>query len=433
MFDQKNKSFEINNKLMKLGGDWHGILSVYKEKHQDFNHVNWSSAVSKLSRVDKKAMERVKASNAYRAFIGDLVEQLTAAPKLGDFRDPRRVASIVHSLAELRVNPRQIAGFLDAVNSDAEWLVENSSPQNVATMARAFAFLRTPAPALFKQIDKRSANLVKKGTPRNVAMVAGAFASLKFRGRTLFDNIAAHSPALVENGTRNTIKNTASAMRILHLPVPYQFEVSLNAKPPPISYEVSAASTSHCRINERLMEAGDDWQGVLAVWAEESEAFDDVNWATAVSKLRKSAPDDIAALKRSEQFGVFVRNLSLKMTASPALRDFGSVRAVGGILQCLAKLDVDVELIEGILKAVNTKENSDWIVQEGNALDIANTAWALAELDTPAPTLFKKIDDCYEKFLKAGGKRDIFVTIKAFTKLNAPSPNLTSQVVIVKK
>jgi hypothetical protein len=189
------------------------------------------------------------------------------------------------------------------------------------------------------------------------------------------------------------------------------------------------------RINQRIASQGSDWLGILSIYSAEHDTFSDVNWATTMSKLGRVAGRDRTQMKRSDGYRAFVRDLSLKMTASPDLRHFalsGGVQAISNIMHAFAKLKVPTKdkNIAAVLSTVDS--NSKWIVEaaveKGYTQAISNTAWAFATLDVPAPSLFKKIDERASFLVDNGNPQNIANTAWAFATLNISAPSLFKKI-----
>jgi very-short-patch-repair endonuclease len=180
------------------------------------------------------------------------------------------------------------------------------------------------------------------------------------------------------------------------------------------------------KINKLLFEAGNDWRGILSVFTTEHVNFNHVNWATTLSKLGRLRERDVASMKLVGGFHDLIRDLSGEMTASPELKKFGGVREVANIVHALAKMRASGDDVDAILNA--TDNDAEWLVANGNSQEIANTAWAFATLNTPAPNLFKKIEERASFLVENGKPQEIANTAWAFATLGCDAPALFSAV-----
>jgi len=85
------------------------------------------------------------------------------------------VANVVHGLAKLKQPNKAI---MRKVNEEAEWMVKEGKPQEIATSAWSFAKIDVKAPELFKGIETRASFLVKEGDQQNIANTAWSFATM---------------------------------------------------------------------------------------------------------------------------------------------------------------------------------------------------------------------------------------------------------------
>jgi very-short-patch-repair endonuclease len=74
------------------------------------------------------------------------------------------------------------------------------------------------------------------------------------------------------------------------------------------------------------------------------------------------------------------------------------------------------------------EERASFLVENGKPQEIANTAWAFATLNVPAPALFKKIDARASFLVENGIPRNIAITAWAFAALKTPAPALFKEI-----
>jgi hypothetical protein len=353
---------KVNNRLVNMpDGSWRNILSIYYNNRVGFDHVNFATLLSKLTRVSPDHHESMKQSKIYRTFLGDLSQRMTASEKLSDFGGVRGVASIVHSLAKLNDDSSESKVILGAVENNADWLKKRGNPQSVSMVTWALNKFKIPVPSHFQN---------------------------KFK-----------------------------------IPVPSHFHKRVEK-----SDERSISVREAIQINKRIIARASSWRDILSIYSAEHGAFDAINWVTLVNKLAAVEPREWASMKRSGAYRALLRDLSIRMTASDKLSDFGGVREVANIVHALAKLnlDDDIAYIILILRAVDS--NAGWLVDSGDPKSISMAAWAFAELRLPAPALFEKIEEHSSSLVDNGSPRNIANTAWAFAKLQIPAPALFKKI-----
>jgi hypothetical protein len=403
-------------------------MSLYSAEHEAFNDVNWAITMSKLKRLSPRDRASMKKSAAYRALIRDLSLKMTASPELRHFGDVQAVSNIMHAFAVLKVPSAAIAEVLSTVNNNSTWLVESGETKAIACTAWAVAKLNFPAPTLFEKIDEHASSFVDTGDAEIVANMAWAFTAVNIPAPSLFRKIDERLTFFEKNGNPVEIGKYPSLDAENTPTLVAENGPSLVATPTLLSESSGARKSSPREINERILALGSfsNWRDILSVYSAEHEAFNDVNWATTISKLGRVGGKDRTSMKHSEEYAAFIRDLSLKMTASPKLRNFGGVRQVSTIVHALAKLEVPSEDMAEVLSTVNS--NSKWLVENGEPQAIANMAWAFAKFDFPAPIFFKKIDERASFLVKKGNPQAIANTTWAFATLNICAPNFFKKI-----
>jgi hypothetical protein len=201
-----------------------------------------------------------------------------------------------------------------------------------------------------------------------------------------------------------------------------------------------------------------DWEGILALYHEQSKHFNNVNLATSMSQLGRIRSvntqdptflrfvDDLTntiEARGLEWMGIqgianivhAIGKMQLKSNSSRRILEFvarqdnahaiivmkGDPQAVANICWAMAKLgrsDIFPSFM-GILE-----DQVHWFVKEGNPQDVANIASACAKLGVPSPKLFAEIDNQSSWLVKAGNPQTVANTAWACATLGFPSPNL---------
>ena len=194
---------------------------------------------------------------------------------------PQAIANVAWACATLNV---QSPSLFRSIDENADWLMEKGNAQDIAVTAWACATLNVQSPYLFRTIDENAARLVENGTPQAVANTAWAFAKLDIHAPSLFRSIE-RSTWLIENGNLQAIAVTRQAFTRLA----------------PSKGRGGGERSKKYRaieLNKRIGELGGDWNGLLDLHQREREGFDNVNWATATSKLGRLRIRAMREMKR---------------------------------------------------------------------------------------------------------------------------------------
>jgi hypothetical protein len=221
----RKRSFDINKRLNDAGDDWRGILPIYTAEHASFNDVNWATALGKLARIGGSDGESMKQSDGFRDLLCNLSRAMTSSPELKKFGGESQVANIVYALASMRATGNDVDTIMQAVESDAAWLVDSGLPQTIANTAWAFAKLRINAPILLKKIEDRASFLMESGKPHEIVNTAWAFARLDTRAPIFFRKVEERASFLVKNGDPQLIAKLKWAFAILNIPAPNLFNI----------------------------------------------------------------------------------------------------------------------------------------------------------------------------------------------------------------
>jgi hypothetical protein len=169
------------------------------------------------------------------------------------------------------------------------------------------------------------------------------------------------------------------------------------------------------RINKSLAAAQGDHCALLSIFSSSHPCFNDVCFATLMSRLGRLPKRDAAAAKRDERYRTLLAML-------PAIVQEGGAQAISNITHALAKLEEQSEESGAVLDAV--EERADWFVDQGSPQNIANAAWAFAALNRHAPVLFSAIDERADWLVRESEPQHVANTAWAFATLRLDAPAL---------
>jgi len=128
----------------------------------------------------------------------NLIKSLERAMKsspLSEFGDgARHFAKVMHGLAKLKQPNNAI---MSKVNEEAEWMVKEGKPREIANAAWSFATMEVKAPELFREIETRASLLVKKDDTQVTANTARAYGKLQYDAPTLLAAVGSASEVLI--------------------------------------------------------------------------------------------------------------------------------------------------------------------------------------------------------------------------------------------
>jgi len=150
-------------------------------------------------------------------------------------------------------------------------------------------------------------------------------------------------------------------------------------------------------------------------------SFNDVNYATLMSKLGRLAPHQKRALPADSRYTSLLDTLTRAMTATPLPTGFGT-QAVANIVHAHARLR---QSNPPLFKAVD--EHAAWFVGTSEQPQhISIVAWSFAKLGVQAPNLFDAISKRSSFLVDEGRPQEIANTAWAFATLDYPSLPLFS-------
>ncbi|KAI2491572.1 hypothetical protein MHU86_22977 [Fragilaria crotonensis] len=187
----KSLAISINKRIVELGkdGHWRQILNLYEKQKNDFNAVNYSTAMSQLARI----RQAQKDDPLFEEFLADLSSKLNKNGIIWA-GDVRQLSTVVHAVAKMRLQPKHnasangIMAFM--VESEiVDWIFENGKPQEIANCVWACGALGIEAPALFNLLDQKADWFVDNATPQGVANCLWACGTLGIEAPNLFRSL----------------------------------------------------------------------------------------------------------------------------------------------------------------------------------------------------------------------------------------------------
>jgi ABC-type uncharacterized transport system auxiliary subunit len=146
------------------------------------------------------------------------------------------------------------------------------------------------------------------------------------------------------------------------------------------------------KINSRIMSCvknGDgDWAKVLELHQSQREAFNAINYSTAMNRLAKMKN----VRRQDPRMESFLNGVTLHLQAHPME---WTVRNKVTVLHSVAKMRLDLPAAQKLVRLI--LQDAGLIVEAGSPQTISMTAWASATMGIASPHLFKAIDrnpDC---------------------------------------
>ncbi|GMI22777.1 hypothetical protein TeGR_g11438 [Tetraparma gracilis] len=174
------------------------------------------------------------------------------------------------------------------------------------------------------------------------------------------------------------------------------------------------------RINKSLAAAQGNYLSLLSIFSSSHHRFNDVCYATLMSRLGRLRRSDAAAARKDERYQAV-------LSALPAAVRKSGLQAMSNIAHALAKFGERGRRVDPILDAIEAR--ADWIVREGTTRDVSNTAWAFAALGRDAPVLFSAIAARASWIVEASEHpQDVTNTAWAFATLDRDAPVLFSAI-----
>lgn len=118
------------------------------------------------------------------------------------------------------------------------------------------------------------------------------------------------------------------------------------------------------------------WQEILAIHEAEKDSFDNVNYATTMSllgRIQSVNPED-------PLFNQFLDNLGSELEVRGVT--WMGARGIANIIDSIGRMDLkENESARRIALYIARKGNAEWLAKESFPEDVANTAWAFANME----------------------------------------------------
>jgi hypothetical protein len=183
--------------------------------------------------------------------------------------------------------------------------------------------------------------------------------------------------------------------------------------------KTSKSTKSSCiERNNQIVVYGDkgDWQAILLLFREQGKDFNDINFATAISRLAR-----IRSLPTGDPlFREFVKGLAAR-GPEPAT----DPRSFANVVHALAKLNIrNNESVDRVFQKLSDPTAASQFVKKAATQGIANTAWACAKLDYSCPTLFAALEGQWDRFVADAKPQATATTAWACAELRHSCPKL---------
>lgn len=463
-----NAPFTLNQKIAELKGDESpSILELFTEN--EFNHVNYSTALSRLARHANQSTEHRLAivqderflsmlDTMYKDFCdGDNDGDDASTIKLDTNRmGVRSLATILHSLAKLRLHDAHLTRGLFQVlsedNATAKWIVESKfgAPQAVASICWAAAKLQIPCPALFDELEAvataSSATFVQQASPQAISNICWAAAKLNVTSCPTFfqkvDAVAFRRKQFVQKVSPQALANTVWAFAKLGVPAPHVFHLlhdpELLRRQGTLPQHVSNIAWA-CAVSGWTIPPVFD-----ALDAMFDEAPDDLlypqviaNAAWACATLEVPLPQSLMAQLSSERFAqnasshelaqalwatatleTICKPLCQHVAGSTLFEQESSKIASQSIAMILWSLSVFEWPAHSLVDQLDARV--DYFLPSMSRLDRCHAARACAKNEYDAPRLFAAMET---NVLPPYEPRQIATTLWAYAKMGIPAPN----------
>jgi hypothetical protein len=163
-------AIERNKKIVALGKQrkWKEILNLYQNEPNEFNNVNYATAMSQFQRI--QSLDR--RDPLFLKFVDDLAAKVEERGL--EWVGIQGISNIAHAIGKMRLritNARRIVEITSRTEN-AKIIVEEGMPQAIANTAWACDMLGFQSPRLFSEIKRRASWLVEEGKPQEVANTA---------------------------------------------------------------------------------------------------------------------------------------------------------------------------------------------------------------------------------------------------------------------
>lgn len=166
------------------------------------------------------------------------------------------------------------------------------------------------------------------------------------------------------------------------------------------------------QINQAIVAYGDrsDWEGILKQYAVNRPYFNDINYATAMSRLAKLKPR-----LEDTRLQQMIIDITEDLSTVDGIHRMG-IQGVSNCLHALAKLR-QREALQTILKVVDTMDTAEYIVESSKPQAIANILWSSAKFGIPVPNICNFVCRDADRLANKGNARDLANIVWSLAKL----------------
>jgi hypothetical protein len=143
----------------------------------------------------------------------------------------------------------------------------------------------------------------------------------------------------------------------------------------PVGRPRNPHTSPNVRRNQKIVALGKNrkWREILSLYQEESTQYNNINYATTMSQLRKIR----SVNKRDPSFIQFMDDLA-NVCEDKGLNWIGC-RQVANIVHAIGTMSLQSKGAERIMEFVSQKETAKLIVSNGDPQAVANICWSMAK------------------------------------------------------
>ena len=397
----------LQNEALKrhsMSGDTEGLLSFAEENLSTFNDVNWATMFSKLKGMSAKGEARHVARNEkFKKLLSAMERRID--DEGFDWIGTRELANIVHGLAAVGARSKVIESWI--CGAGVERMVTQGEPQEISSVAYAFAKLRIDASAYFEALEKHDVAefLVTEGQPQEIANTIWSMAKLGHRAPVLASAIDSKGVVeyLVREGSPQNIANICWAL------------ATLGHEAPVLARELNRKVVAETMVKEGSIQAVANTAWAMATLGHEASALaQEINSKEFAEKLVSDGSEQAVAntmwamATLGHETPLLAWAVDRKEVVDKLAKSHSALRCVSTIIWALASQGYEAPLLA---RKIDTQKYAQKLAWHGNAQQIEKTIWALKKLGYDFPKLSKELkryntlQEKKERRIKQGGRR----------------------------
>jgi hypothetical protein len=181
--------------------DWQGLVGIYELEHEQFSDSNWGFLMQRLSKLTQEGLDRLLLSPAFPRLMTNLADAMTqptstAFTSWQDVRpsSTRAVVLVVYALAKILGGGNMLR--LTEVPPGGPPLEHDPIPE------KTWVEVWSAVLAIAEKVDQNAECLVQNNMPNDVAALGWAMNRLNVPGRMVFEHIHSIRPFLDMNSNR---------------------------------------------------------------------------------------------------------------------------------------------------------------------------------------------------------------------------------------